>query len=78
MPVDQTLHATSRCLTLTLFIGQGFALVALFTTVAKGCPLATSSALSAARWPGVALLLKSFPLFLVVMALRPLRLCGEF
>ncbi|MBP7687677.1 MAG: MFS transporter [Thermoflexales bacterium] len=113
MPVDQTLHATSRRLTLTLFVGQGFALVALFTTVAisslAGVQLAGSERV--AGWPstatliggslaaypigrlmgrygrrvglsigyiigivggtlaGVAMLLKSFPLFLVAMAL---------
>jgi MFS family permease len=113
MTTDHALQATSRRLTIILFIGQGFALVALFTTVAisslAGVQLAGSERV--AGWPstatliggslaaypigrlmgrygrrvglsigysigilggtvaGIAMLLKSFPLFLVAMAL---------
>lgn len=113
MSIAQPLQATSRRLTIILFIGQGFALVALFTTVAisslAGVQLAGTERV--AGWPstatliggslaaypigrlmgrygrrvglsigysigilggtlaGVAMLLKSFPLFLVAMAL---------
>lgn len=113
MQPDHTLSRTSRRLIITLFIGQGLALVALFTTAAistiAGVQLASTERV--AGWPftamliggslaaypigwlmarfgrrlglsigytlgivggtlaGAAMLLKSFPLFLVAMAL---------
>ena len=59
MLIDKTLQATSRRLTITLFIGQGLALVALFTTVAisslAGVQLASTERV--AGWPSTATLI---------------------
>ncbi len=59
MITDHALQAASRRLTITLFIGQGFALVALFTTVAisslAGVQLADTERV--AGWPSTATLI---------------------
>jgi MFS family permease len=59
MQLDHTLQATTRRLTITLFIGQGLALAALFTTVSissiAGVQLAGTE--RAAGWPSTATLI---------------------
>jgi MFS family permease len=59
MLTDRTLQATSRRLTITLFIGQGLALAALFTTVSissiAGVQLAGTERV--AGWPSTATLI---------------------